>query len=170
MKKLLMVIPLVFLFCFTFSCQKGEEVAEETATDITADVEAIKDLTEEWNVAFNAADIDRLVSFYTHNAVRIPPNYPALIGKEAIRGWFQQIFDQFTWEGTIIAVDVQVCGDLAFARGTWTGIVAPKAGGESLKPIGNWVTIHQKQLDGSWKAICEIWSDESLVSPPPEKE
>ena len=28
MKKLLMVIPLVILLCFTFSCQQGEEVAE----------------------------------------------------------------------------------------------------------------------------------------------
>ncbi len=29
MKKLFMVLPLVFLLCFTFSCQKAEEVAEE---------------------------------------------------------------------------------------------------------------------------------------------
>jgi len=29
MKKSLMVIPLVFLLCFTFGCQQGEEVAEE---------------------------------------------------------------------------------------------------------------------------------------------
>lgn len=31
MKKLLLILPLVFLFCFTFSCQQGEEVAEEVA-------------------------------------------------------------------------------------------------------------------------------------------
>ena len=29
MKKLLMVFPLVFLLCFTFSCQQDEEAAEE---------------------------------------------------------------------------------------------------------------------------------------------
>jgi len=37
MKKLLMVFPLVFLFCFTFSCQQGEEVAEKPAVDIEAE-------------------------------------------------------------------------------------------------------------------------------------
>jgi hypothetical protein len=42
MKKLLMVIPLVILLCFTFSCQKGEEVAEEPVVDISADIEACK--------------------------------------------------------------------------------------------------------------------------------
>jgi hypothetical protein len=31
MKKLLLILPLVFLLCFTFSCQKAEEVAEEPA-------------------------------------------------------------------------------------------------------------------------------------------
>ena len=36
MKKLLTVIPLVILFCFTFGCQKGEEVAEEPVVDIEA--------------------------------------------------------------------------------------------------------------------------------------
>lgn len=41
MKKLLMVIPLVLLLCFTFSYQKGEEVAEEPVVDIEAEKEAI---------------------------------------------------------------------------------------------------------------------------------
>ncbi|MEE9510274.1 MAG: serine hydrolase domain-containing protein [Candidatus Bathyarchaeia archaeon] len=34
MKKLLMVIPLVILLCFAFSCKKGEEVAEDPAVDV----------------------------------------------------------------------------------------------------------------------------------------
>jgi hypothetical protein len=33
MKKLFMVLPLVFLLCFTFSCQQGEEVAEEVIAE-----------------------------------------------------------------------------------------------------------------------------------------
>ena len=38
MKKLLMIIPLVFLLCLTFSCQKqAEEVAEEPVVDVEAE-------------------------------------------------------------------------------------------------------------------------------------
>jgi proline iminopeptidase len=37
MKKLFMVLPLVFLLCFTFSCQQGEEVStEETKEEVTS--------------------------------------------------------------------------------------------------------------------------------------
>jgi ketosteroid isomerase-like protein len=170
MKKLLMIIPLVILLCFTFGCQQGEEVAEEPVVDVEADVEAIKDLGEERLAAVNTGDIDRLMSLYADNAVRIPPNEPALIGKEAIQGNFQQGFDLFTEETDSVVVDRKIGGDLVFLRGTWTSIQTPKTGGETLKYNGNWVAIDQKQPEGIWKIICEIWSDESLVYPPPKKE
>jgi len=169
MKKLLIVIPLVILLCFTFSCQQGEEVAEEPVVDVEADIEAVKKIGDEFNTAFNAGDTDKLVSIYTDDAVRIPPNEPALIGKEAIRGRFQRLFDQFTVEHESVVVDVKVSGDLAFFRGTWTTIDTPKDGGEPLKFNGNFVSIIQKQPDESWKTICNSWSNEQLILPPIEK-
>jgi uncharacterized protein (TIGR02246 family) len=170
MKKSLMIIPLVILLCFAFGCQQGEEVAEETAVDVEADITALKKIEEEWAAANTSGDIDKLVSFFTDNAVNIPPNEPALIGKEAIRDWFQQYFDQFTMEEDGTVVDVQVSGDLAFTRGTFTSIQTPKTVGESLKSNGSWVTIYRKQSDGTWRCICNIWSDESLVSPTQSEE
>ena len=170
MKKSLMVIPLVILLCFTFGCQQGEEVAEEPVVDVEADVEVLKKIEEDWGIANNSGDIDKLVSFFTDNAVNIPPNEPALIGKEAIRDWFQQFSDKFTMEQEGTVEDVQVSGDLAFTRGTSTTILTPKAGGESPKINGRWVTIYRKQSDGTWKCICNIWNYESQVSPLSEKE
>jgi len=170
MKKLLMVIPLVFLLCFTFSCQKAEEAAEEPVVDVEADKEAIKKITDDFNAAFNAGDIDKLVSLFTDDAVRIPPNEPALIGKEAIRGMFQQQLDQFTVQNEGVIVDLKVSGDLAFFRGSWTSINTPKDGGKPLKYNGSYVSVIQKQPDGSWKTICNSWSNEQLILPPSEKE
>ncbi len=49
MKKLLTVIPLVILLCFTFGCQqKGEEVSEEAVIDIEAEKAAVKTMLDEW--------------------------------------------------------------------------------------------------------------------------
>jgi uncharacterized protein (TIGR02246 family) len=169
MKKLLMIIPLVILLCFTFSCQQGEEVAEEPAVDVEADKEAIKKITDDFNAAINAGNIDKLVSLYTDDAVRIPPNKPALVGKEAIRSLFQEQLDQFTVQNEGVIVDLKVSGDLAFVRGSWTSINTPKTGGEPLKFNGNFVSIIQKQPDGSWKTICNSWSNEQLLLPPIEK-
>ncbi len=169
MKKFLTIIPLVFLLCFTFGCQQGEEVAEEPAVDVEADKEAIKKITDDFNAAINAGNIDKLVSLYTDDAVRIPPNKPALVGKEAIRSLFQEQLDQFTVQNEGVIVDLKVSGDLAFVRGSWTSINTPKTGGEPLKFNGNFVSIIQKQPDGSWKTICNSWSNEQLILPPIEK-
>jgi len=163
MKKLLLILPLVFLLCFTFGCQQGEEVAEEPVVEVEADVEAIKKITDDFNAAINAGNIDKLVSLYTDDAVRIPPNKPALVGKEAIRSLFQEQLDQFTVQNEGVIVDLKVSGDLAFVRGSWTSINTPKTGGEPLKFNGNFVSIIQKQPDGSWKTICNSWSNEQLI-------
>jgi uncharacterized protein (TIGR02246 family) len=163
MKKLLMVLPLVFLLCFTFGYQQGEEVAEEPAVDVEAEKEAIKKITDDFNAAINAGNIDKLVSLYTDDAVRIPPNKPALVGKEAIRSLFQEQLDQFTVQNEGVIVDLKVSGDLAFVRGSWTSINTPKTGGEPLKYNGSFVSVIQKQPEGSWKVICNIWSNEQLI-------
>jgi ketosteroid isomerase-like protein len=42
MKKLFMVLLLVFLLCLAFSCQKAEEVAEEPAVDIEAEKQNVE--------------------------------------------------------------------------------------------------------------------------------
>ena len=170
MKKLFVILSLVLVLCFTFSYQQGEEVAEEQEVDIEADVQAIKELIKEWEEAFNTRNIEKLLSFYTDDSLRIPANQAPIIGKEAIRDSFQQEFDRFSSETESEVVDVKIGGDLAFVRGTWAATNTIKATGESLKINGNWVDLDQKQPDGSWKIIWSIWSDESLISPLPEKE
>jgi ketosteroid isomerase-like protein len=71
MKKLFMILVLVLLLCFTFSCQKAEEVAEESAestqmTDeerasVAASVEqALSDYVE----AMKQMDWNRMFQFY----------------------------------------------------------------------------------------------------------
>jgi len=47
MKKLLMIIPLVFLLCFAFGCQKKAEEAKPTV-DIEAEKSAVKALIDDW--------------------------------------------------------------------------------------------------------------------------
>jgi uncharacterized protein (TIGR02246 family) len=168
-KKLIAVIPLVFLICFAFSCQPGKEAVEKVVADLSADIEANKNLNEAWDEAYNAGNIEGLLALYTEDAITIPPNEPPYVGKEAIRAHFQQAFDQFTEETDSVVVDVKISGDLAFVRGTWKDILTPKAGGETLNLNGSFVAINQKQTDGAWKTICETYSNEQLVFPSQEK-
>ena len=161
MKRMLRVISLVFLCCFTFGCQQGEKAASDSA----ADIQAIKDIVADTNDAINASDIDRFMSFYADTAIEIPPNKPAQTGKEAIRSSIQQFFDEVTCQEDDVVKAVHVGGDLAVAHVVYSGVATTRDGGELREGNGNIIMVLEKQSDDSWKRTYTIWSDENLSRP-----
>jgi uncharacterized protein (TIGR02246 family) len=165
MKKLFMVLPLVFLLCFTFSCQQAEEVAEEPVVDISADVEAINEIWNQYATAMNTGDFDLWISLWEDDGIQMPPDAPAVFGKEQIRIVNEKKFEPFEVNVTINNEEVQIEGDLAFSRGTGTISLTPKAGGETISMIGKYLTILKKQKDGFWKIYCDCFNfDGSITS------
>ena len=80
MKKLFMVIPLVFLLCFTFGCQQGEEVAEEGLTEEEVDV-----LMAEVVKAYNNADMEACDRVFSADYVEHDPLSGDTIGLDAFK-------------------------------------------------------------------------------------
>ena len=157
---LLGVVCLSFLLlpaCAPEPVQEAEPVVDEVPST-EADVAAIKAEVEKFDVAWNSQDVEALLSLYSEDAVRMPPNEAEEVGKEAIRESFQRFFDEMISEGNSVTVDVRVAGDLAYARGTWLGTDTPKAGGESVQEDSKWLEVLQRQADGSWQIICEMGS------------
>jgi len=168
MKKLLMLIPLVILLCFTFGCQKqGEEVAEEAKpdVDIAADVEAIKACYDQKTDALKAGDTDRWIALFTEDIIFMPPNEAIAKGKDAIRQWVQPYFDQFDMDEAYSFDEIEVSGNWAFARVTGPFKFTPKAGGETIQQVSKSIWIFKRQADGSWKGSHCIWNSNN---PPPQ--
>jgi ketosteroid isomerase-like protein len=173
MKKLLCVIPFVLLQCFTFACQKqGKEVSKEPEVNVEADVAAIKASFDEWVQLSNAVDLDRIMSiFYAENSIQMAPNESIRKGKEAILLGYQknrELNDEH-WDSSVVE-DVRVSGDLAIAWGIDTGTTTPRSGGEPVKFNLKWLTVLERQSDGNWKWIYEIWNDNNPLPETPEKE
>ena len=67
MKKLFMVLPLVFLLCFTFACQQDEEVAEEPVLAVEAEEAAIRETMKTAFEGLNNHDIQTHLSTLTED-------------------------------------------------------------------------------------------------------
>jgi uncharacterized protein (TIGR02246 family) len=159
MKRLLLVIPLVFLLCFTFSCQQqGEEVAEEPVVDVEADVEAIKNLIDDCSRAWNEGDNEGFMALIDEEAMFLPPNTPTFGGMETIRSIYRTEFDSFDFNVTITTEEIHVCGDLAFSRDVWKGSLNPKDGSEPNIFDNKNLVIYKRQVDGSWKTWRAMFS------------
>jgi uncharacterized protein (TIGR02246 family) len=169
MKKLLMVIPLVILICFTFSCQQGEEVAEEPVVDVEADVEAIKARYDQKTAALKAGDLVRWINLFSEDVIFMPPNAPILDGREAVQQWGQPFFEQFNMDEAISFDEIEVSDNWAFGRTTYTFKAMPKAGGEEIVENGKYIHIFKKLADGTWICTHCMWSSNDPL-PTPKKE
>jgi len=159
MKKLLMVIPLVFLLCFTFSCQKAEEVAEEPAVDVEAEEKAVLKADGDWLKSVSDRDIERVLEYYADDAVWLVPKVP-MSGKDAIRKFWERDFAgadyALAWEPT--KVEVSQSGDLAYTLGKWSGETKDEEG--NIQTLGGaYVAVWRKAPNGNWKLVVDIHND-----------
>lgn len=169
MKNILMFIPLVILLCFTFSCQQGEEVAEEAipVVDVEADINAIKEVLNRYAVSINNGDFELWISLWADDGVQLPPDTPARIGKEQIREAMNPIFEQMTPDIAIISIwSAKVYGDLGLTCCNYTLDLTPKAGGETIHAMrdGKALTLYKRQSDGSWKIFRDCFNSNVPLS------
>ena len=135
------------------------------SVDVEADIAAIEDLVNEYGATVNAGDLDLWISLWADDGIQMPPNAPAVIGKEQIRANNESMFAEFVLEMVVTNKEVRVAGDLAFARGTYTLSLTPKAGGETTTIDGKYLSIVERQTDGSWKFARDCFNDNA----PPEE-
>ncbi len=157
MKKLYVILPMVLLLCFTFGCQKAEEVAEEPAVNVEADIAAIKTLINQLEIAFNEGDLDAYMSTVADDAVVLEPNEPAIIGKEAIRDWYGWI-ESVSFDMKIFIDEIEVSGDWAFHRSHWKGSWTNEDSGQKAEIESKDIGILKRQPDGSWKITHTIFN------------
>ena len=122
------------------------------------DEEAIRRLVgPEWAAAWAAGDAGAVADSYAEDAVLLPQNQPPIVGKTAIRSGYETFLQEFRIEGNSEVLELEVGGDWAFMRGTYTTRVTPKKGGPPIEEDrGNWLWIVKRQPDGSWKIFRAI--------------
>jgi ketosteroid isomerase-like protein len=167
MNKRILAVFLVLLLCSALSCQKqdGNAVGKATA-GVEADVAAIKALIAEWVRLYNAEDFQNVMSvFYANNAIVMPPNAPACRTKEAILRMYQTDAElNIEHVDTSVAEDVRVSGNTAVAWGMDTGTTTPRSGGAPVPYSLKWLMVFERQSDGTWKCLYEMWNDNNPIT------
>ena len=130
---------------------------------VEPDLTMINNLRNEGIAAVNAGDTSALAGLYTDDGVLMPPNAPVVIGKDAIRRLLETALAPFNIEETACCEELEVAGDWAFERGTYTDLFTPKVGGDQKQVSGAYLSILQRQPDGSWKIARHIFNSDQPV-------
>jgi ketosteroid isomerase-like protein len=112
-----------------------------------------------WLDAMKANDGRALGRLVTEDAVLMPPNEPVLVGRTAVVAWFENVVRQARTTGIDIPQrEVIVTGDYGIERGSFVWKLSPASGGPPFEARGNFLAIYQRQADGEWKVIRNIWN------------
>jgi ketosteroid isomerase-like protein len=158
------------LLCNCFALLSFAFVGTASAADAKIE-QALRDLDAQWSAAAGAKNLEKTVSFYSDDAIVMPPNASAATSTEAIRKIWQ---DLLASPGLVISwktgkVEVAKSGDLACLSGAYE-LTVNDASGKPANDHGKYVEVWEKQSDGKWKCGTDIWNSDLPASAPAAKE
>ena len=135
-------------------------------SDLESDVKAIDRVRQAHVAAVNSTNAEAWVMMFTEDGVQMPPFAPANIGKNMMINWVRGFLDVFVLEDFALSVaELQVKGDWALERGTYTINFTHRPSGNVIPDLGKYITIWQRLPDGAWGMARDIWNSDNPPLP-----
>lgn len=114
----------------------------------------------EWAaLASKGKEIDRIVAFWTDDALVYPPGMPPLRGHAAIRAYVEEALAipgfRITWASS--EAHLSPDGQMAYLLGVNT-VTLPGPARETVTTRGRAVTVWRREPDGNWRCAVDIWN------------
>jgi ketosteroid isomerase-like protein len=174
MKKLVKKgLPLFFVAIYALilaGCNYNNQVTSAAGVDTRADEAMIRKADSEWSNSTQAKQVATWVSYYSDDAVVMPPNAPLTTGKanitKAVGGLFAMPGLVMNWHAD--KVEVARLGDLAYVYGGYQ-LTVNGPDGKPMPDQGKYTEVWKKQSDGNWKCVVDMWSSNLPAPPTPSK-
>ena len=148
-------ISLIAIFVACASCASVPNLDDARAEILRLDAD--------WSRAAEGRDVDRVVSFWSEDAMVLPPGRPPIIGQRAIRKFVAKSFQTpgfgIAWKTT--DVSVASSGDMAYSTGI-NRITVNGPDGKQVVLNGKAVAVWRRDSRGAWRCVLDIWNDTPL--------
>jgi uncharacterized protein (TIGR02246 family) len=133
-------------------CDRSPVAPAPLARDAATELANVRGFLAHVQESFNSGKLDEFMDDFTDDAMQVSPNNPDTIGKSAIRAVYDAALASNDIKVNFNTQEIEVAGDLAYERGTYTLRVSSKADGKLLANIENrHMHIMRRQADGTWK-------------------
>jgi ketosteroid isomerase-like protein len=129
-------------------------------TDASAERMLLLKRDREWAaLASEGRDIDRILSYWTEDAVVLPPGFAPVIGKAALRDYVENSLltpgFNISWKSSDVVVSPDLKLAYMFAENSVT-MNGPD--GRPVETKGRGITIWRREADGVWRCAVDIWN------------
>jgi ketosteroid isomerase-like protein len=125
----------------------------------TAEQAGLMRTSRRWAEVLRSRDLEKILSFWADDAIVMPPDQPALLGKAAIRQYVVECLAipgfSITWEPEFARVGGR--GDIGYLveRSRFT---LPDVTGALVTRYAKTVTVWRKNPAGEWRCVIDIWN------------
>jgi predicted dienelactone hydrolase/ketosteroid isomerase-like protein len=134
------------------------------AQDDTQTLSRIRNQVEE---AEGDGDVSRLRAVYADDVLLITPDFPPVVGADAVAAFMQVLFDRFQVETHYTHDTTAFAGDSAVERGVVRQLWTPRSGEDPTTDVRPYRWVYRRDADGSWKQSLVVWGEpgptESIV-------
>ena len=142
----------LLLFLFIFSCS--------SSIDHESNILEIKKVNQKYLEFYNSGNYEGVASLHTEDAVVMPPNVPARIGKDQIMSAIKEEVDMGFTDLKFIENDIKIFGNLAYDEGSYSLNVKSEKGEVIDNDSGKYLVVWEKQNDGRWLMKKDIWNSD----------
>lgn len=141
------------------------QAAAASEVDIRAEESAIRAVDAAWSKDLQAKNLDAVMENYADDAAFLVPNQPIIVGKQAIREWFQARIATPGYNASFAPTKIVVssAGDMAYELGAFAAS-AQTADGKTVRSVGKHLVTWRKQ-GGHWRVAAEAISTDSAPAP-----
>jgi len=110
----------------------------------------IKQVLQRYEQALNGSDPQAVMALYGSDPVFMPQNAPAMVGRDAVRRAYEQVFATIRLAIRFEVAEVEVLGDQAWARTSSAGRTTVLATGQLLDEGNNELFVFRRE-GGEWR-------------------
>lgn len=126
-------------------------------SSVQKNIVSIETVIKTYETALNANDIDTIMNLYGSEPIFMPQYSPALIGRDAVRAGYEQVFKTIKLNVRFEIHDIQVAGDWAWARTSSSGSTNILANGLEVEEGNNELFVFWQE-NGDWKVHRYLFS------------
>ena len=117
----------------------------------------IKELLTSYERALNTNDLETILALYGRDPVFMPQHAPALVGRDAVRAGYVQVFATIKLDVRFDVHEIEEAGDWAWARTSSAGRTRILAAGVDVDEGNNELFVFRRE-DGAWKIHRYLFS------------
>ena len=127
----------------------------------------IEKVMEAYATALKSGDVEGLVGLYTANGVFIRDDMAAVVGRDALRAAYKQVFATLKVDLSFEIRESETSGDMAWLRTTSSGRIKVLATGVESKNAFNTMVVFRRE-GGAWKIRSYLYASSQAEADTPK--